>query len=248
MPLDCPACGKTYVSASRYYTAHVSKCSGGVRAATPSPASPARPLAPAARAAPAAASLAAPRTGPARRAARLAASTLAIVAVAAYALVALAVTFPDQQALLICVNWAPALLPWLLGDSFAYPVYGIGLAASDPAVDTFELAAGMLLPEGGQAMYATQVLQRVVADLERRRSNGADAPPAGKPASRKAKRGEQVVICSTPQHRIVLADCLGDAFVAFTSTSAEAKAAQAAFKPKVARSNMAAGGANAAEE
>ena len=124
----------------------------------------------------------------------------------------------------------------------------LALAASDPAVDTFELAAGMLLPEGGQAMYATQVLQRVVADLERRRSNGADAPPAGKPASRKAKRGEQVVICSTPQHRIVLADCLGDAFVAFTSTSAEAKAAQAAFKPKVARSNMAAGGANAAEE
>ena len=137
MPLDCPACGKTYVSASRYYTAHVSKCSGGVRATTPSPAPPAPALAPAlapaALAAPAAASLAAPRTGLARRAVRLAASTLAIVAVSAYALVALAVAFPDQQALLICVNWAPALLPWLLGDSFAYPVYGIGLAASDPA-------------------------------------------------------------------------------------------------------------------
>lgn len=124
----------------------------------------------------------------------------------------------------------------------------LALAASDPAVDTFELAAGMLLPEGGQAMYATQVLQRVVADLERRRSNGADAPPSGKPASRKAKRGERVVICSIPEHRIVLADCLEDAFVAFTSTSAEAKAAQAAFKAKVARPNRAAGGANAAEE
>jgi hypothetical protein len=124
----------------------------------------------------------------------------------------------------------------------------LALAASDPAVDTFELAAGMLLPEGGQAMYATQVLQRVVADLERRRSNGADAPPPGKPANRKAKRGEQVVVCSIPEHRIVLADCLEDAFVAFTSTSAEAKAAQAAFKAKVARPNRATGSANAVEE
>jgi hypothetical protein len=124
----------------------------------------------------------------------------------------------------------------------------LALAASDPAVDTFELAAGMLLPEGGQAMYATQVLQRVVADLERRRSNGADAPPSGKPASRKTKRGEQVVICSIPEHRTVLADCLEDAFVAFTSTSAEAKAAQAAFKAKVARPNRATGSANAVEE
>ena len=124
----------------------------------------------------------------------------------------------------------------------------LALAASDPAVDTFELAAGMLLPEGGQAMYATQVLQRVVADLERRRSNGADAPPSGKPASRKAKRGEQVVICSIPEHRTVLADCIEDAFVAFTSTSAEAKAAQAAFKAKVARPNRATGSANAVEE
>ena len=79
-------------------------------------------------------------------------------------------------------------------------------------------------------------------------TSGADAPPSGKPASRKAKRGEQVVICSIPEHRIVLADCLEDAFVAFISTSAEAKAAQAAFKPKVARPNRAAGSANAAEE
>jgi len=124
----------------------------------------------------------------------------------------------------------------------------LALAASDPVVDTFELAAGMLLPEGGQAMYATQVLQRVVADLERRRSNGADTPPSGKPASRKAKRGEQVVVCSTPEHRIVLADCLEDAFVAFTSTSVAASAARDAFKPKVARPNRAAGSANAAEE
>ena len=122
------------------------------------------------------------------------------------------------------------------------------LAASDPAVDTFELAASMLLPEGGQAMYATQVLQRVVADLERRRSNGAGAPSAGKPTNRKAKRNEQVVLCSTPEHRIILADCLEEAFVAFTSTSAAAKAAQAAFKPKVARPNKAAASVNAAEE
>ena len=101
---------------------------------------------------------------------------------------------------------------------------------------------------GDSARLRCAVLADGCADLERRRSNGADAPPSGKPASRKAKRGEQVVICSIPEHRTVLADCLEDAFVAFTSTSAEAKAAQAAFKAKVARPNRATGSANAVEE
>jgi len=111
----------------------------------------------------------------------------------------------------------------------------LALVTSDK--DSFEFTSAMLCPDGVAPMFATQRLQNITADLERRRSSGANAPPTGKPTNRKAKRNELVVLCSTPEHRIVLADCLLDAYTAFTTETAEAKAACATFKPAIPRSN-----------
>ena len=111
----------------------------------------------------------------------------------------------------------------------------LALVTSDK--DSFEFASAMLCPDGVAPMFATQRLQNITADLERRRSSGANAPPTGKPTNRKAKRNELVVLCSTPEHRIVLADCLLDAYTAFTTETAEAKAACATFKPAIPRPN-----------
>ena len=109
------------------------------------------------------------------------------------------------------------------------------LAASSPEAKDFELSREELCPEGEAVMYATMILKCIISDLEGREN----APPTGKPSGRKAGRYEQVVVCSTPQHRLVLADCLTDAFTAFTSNDDEAKTRQAEFKPKVARPNRA---------
>ena len=111
----------------------------------------------------------------------------------------------------------------------------LALAKSDLAVDTFEFAAQTMLPDGGHMMFATLMLKCVIADLERRGKDGADAPPVGLPISRKGKRGEQVVLCSTVGHKILLADCLQDAFTAFTNSTPEAIAARSVFKPVVSR-------------
>ena len=95
-------------------------------------------------------------------------------------------------------------------------------------------------------MFATSLLQNVTTDLERRRGSGANAPSTGKPTTRKAKRNELAVLCSTPEHRIVLANCLLDAFCAFTTETAEAKATRIAFKPVVHRPKRQKGGTSAA--
>ena len=119
------------------------------------------------------------------------------------------------------------------------------LAESDS--DGFEFNKTMLCPVGVKQMFATMLLKCVIDDLDRRKGNGATAPPVGKPQNRKADRNEQVVLCSTPEHRIVLADCLLDAFWAFTTATAEAKAARAVFKPAVPRPNRQQGNSSAAD-
>ena len=121
----------------------------------------------------------------------------------------------------------------------------LALVTSDK--DSFEFTSAMLCPDGVARMFATQRLQNITADLKRRRSSGANAPPTGKPTNRKAERNELVVLCSTPEHRIVLADCLLDAYTAFTTETAEAKAARATFKPAIPRSNGQKGAASATD-
>ena len=121
------------------------------------------------------------------------------------------------------------------------------LALAESNSDGFEFNSTMLRPDDVTPTYATSLLKCVIDDLERRKGNGATAPPAGKPQNRKAKTNEQVVLCSTPEHRIVLADCLLDAFWAFTTATAEAKAARAVFKPAVSRPNRQKGNSSAAD-
>ena len=99
--------------------------------------------------------------------------------------------------------------------------------------DGFEFDSTMLRPDEVSKMYATQVLKRVINDLKRRKDNGANAPAICQPADRESSRHHNdIVLCSTPEHRIVLADCLLNAFWAFSTTTAEAKAARTAFKPR----------------
>ena len=116
----------------------------------------------------------------------------------------------------------------------------LAFAASD--ADSFELTSAMLCPDGIAPMFATQMLNNIINDLARR----PNAPPADKPMNRKAKRDERVVLCSSAEHRIILADCLLDAFWAFTTGTAQAKAARVVFKPVVHRPKRQKGGASSA--
>jgi hypothetical protein len=124
---------------------------------------------------------------------------------------------------------------------------GQALAASD--ADSFEFASAMLCPDGVAPMFATQMLKCIIDDLNRRReTDDIRAPAIGKPADRKPGRHyNDIVLCSTPEHRIVLADCLLDAYTAFTTETAEAKAACATFKPAIPRPNGQKGAASATD-
>ena len=31
------------------------------------------------------------------------------------------------QSILVCVRWLPNVLPWVLGNKFAFPIYGVAL-------------------------------------------------------------------------------------------------------------------------
>jgi hypothetical protein len=114
--------------------------------------------------------------------------------------------------------------------------------------DGFEFDSTMLRPDDVSKSYATQLLNFVIDDLKRRKDNGANAPAICQPADKESSRHHNdIVLCSTPEHRIVLADCLLDAFWAFNTETAEAKAARAAFKPAVPRPNRQKGNSSATD-
>ena len=172
-----------------------------------------------------------------------------VAAAAAAARVVLAAKLLDIQSVLEIQSVQPPAADLKPAEDLkvARCLYAGMLALVTSDKDSFEFTSAMLCPDGVAPMFATQRLQNITADLERRRSSGANAPPTGKPTNRKAKRNELVVLCSIPEHRIVLADCLLDAYTAFTTETAEAKAARATFKPAIPRSNGQKGAASATD-
>lgn len=122
------------------------------------------------------------------------------------------------------------------------------LALAEFNSDGFEFNSTMLRPDDVTPNYATTLLKCVIKDLERRKDNGATAPAICQPADKEPGRHyNDIILCSTPEHRIVLADCLLDAFWAFTTATAEAKAARAVFKPAISRPKRQKGNSSAAD-
>ena len=136
------------------------------------------------------------------------------------------------------VGTPPELTPLSTPDQKAAYFLYAGMSALDYSKgNSFELTKQMLLQGNGD--IKPSILTCIINDLARRENAPLVVTPTNRTrtGSGKAKRDENAILCSSSQHRFVLATCLHDAFMAFVLDTDEAKANRTVFKPARAGSS-----------